>query len=994
MDTLEFLKTILPEEGYKFVGLARDGKSGIGHKAYESLELMASAISSYDNQAGLQVYHACAAYKDASYEIVINGETKKKYRGEPNWFKAKSFWCDIDCGEDKAADGKGYIDKPTAAKTIRVFCRENGFPMPMIVDSGGGVHCYWPLTQSIGPNSWRKIASAFKGVLNSAGLLVDPTRTADLSSILRPAGSHNKKPGREPRQVLVKTQPNPVTPQEFAAAVQAAVSKFNVVVQEPKVRAPEGLNDDLTAHLGPQVDSSAQEVANHCAQVRQMRDTKGNVNYEHWRGVIGLITHCVEGIELAHEWSELRAATGHSNTDVEVRYNSWNASATSCAYFQDCNPTGCNGCPHNGAIRSPIVLGRIVPVPHEEVVEAVDDEGETVETVVPPMPETYEWNNSRMIRFIKDKDGINQPYSFCQNLFYPIQRIRKADNTYAFTIRMHLPDHRIRDFEVDTSALASANDLLKGLSKYELMPTNNKDAAMHLTAYLRDSVFKLMTEQKEVDTLTSFGWRDNMEGFLLGDRLYHPDGSIRRVFIGGGANDHKAAFPEPKGSLDKYSEAVNFIYNREDSQPVQYAYCNTYGSLLTPFGEDSYHGVLMCLVSGKSGKGKTTVSMAARYGLGDAQKMIFAGKSGSTWNARWSIMGTFKNLPVVWDEMTDIEPSTFSELAYTISQGADKSRLTSAGGKVGFAERHTWAQSPDLTANEDLLAKLSQHNANTQAEAMRTFQINLAKYNVPMIEPAADVSRAIDKMRNNMGCAGDLFVKHIVTNREAVQKLFHKIEREFSDELPDSEYRFYRNHATCTLTAARILIDLGIVEFDYESLVAWTISHIRDMVQTVVTGNMTNPADALNRFLRDISNRIIVTTGYRDLRSDARGPEDMLNRIVGTPAGRRVLGSQAKPSSFEAKYIGKLFIAKKELGDWCGKNRLEPKDLIEEARAQGWLVKWNEKFNIGRGTVTTTGACSVYAFDIDAMEGEVEQTGGPNLQQVAPTQDVQVSSAR
>ena len=84
MDALTFLKTILPEDGYKFVGLSRAGNPGIAHKAYESLELMAEAIASYDKQTNLTVYHACAAYKEPSYEAIVNGETKKKYR-ESSW---------------------------------------------------------------------------------------------------------------------------------------------------------------------------------------------------------------------------------------------------------------------------------------------------------------------------------------------------------------------------------------------------------------------------------------------------------------------------------------------------------------------------------------------------------------------------------------------------------------------------------------------------------------------------------------------------------------------------------------------------------------------------------------------------------------------------------------------------------------------------------------------------------------------------------------------
>jgi hypothetical protein len=158
MDTLTFLKTILPEDGFKFVGLSRAGKSGIAHKAYESLELMAQAIDSYDRQPNLTIYHACCSYKEASYEVTIDGEKKTKYRGEPNWKQAKSFWADIDCGEQKAAEGKGYATKIDAAKAIVGFCRNNQFPDPMLVDSGGGLHCYWPLTRSVGPKAWRTMA--------------------------------------------------------------------------------------------------------------------------------------------------------------------------------------------------------------------------------------------------------------------------------------------------------------------------------------------------------------------------------------------------------------------------------------------------------------------------------------------------------------------------------------------------------------------------------------------------------------------------------------------------------------------------------------------------------------------------------------------------------------------------------------------------------------------------------------------------------------------
>jgi hypothetical protein len=640
------------------------------------------------------------------------------------------------------------------------------------------------------------------------------------------------------------------------------------------------------------------------------------------------------------------------------------------------------------------VLGRLLPEPAEATVEVVDEAkpNEVLEATVPPMPESYEFQSERMLRFIKDKDGVLQPYTFCHTLFYPIQRIRKSDGAFAFTIRMHLPDQRVRDFEVDMASLASPSDMLKALSKYELMPSNNKDSTMHMTAYLRDSIRKLMAEQRETDTLTAFGWRDNMTGVLLGDRLYHKDGSIRKVFIGGAAADHRAAYPEPRGSLAAYSAAVNYIYNRENSQAAQYVFCNVYGSLITPFGEDSYNGALVAVNSGSSGKGKTSVWRAALYGLCDANKMIFAGKEGATRNARWAIVGAHKNIPVVFDEMTDMDAAEVSSMAYTTSQGTDRARLTSAGGKVGFAEQHTWKTVVGLTANEDMHAKLATHNANTQAEAVRMIGINFATYNVPIIDPAVEVSNAIDTMRENLGNAGHEFVKYIVTHQQEVADLYAKIENKMSSLMPQSEYRFFRSHATCTLVAAKILIDHNIVEFDYQKLEDFTVVLMTDLTAAVSKGNVTDPGEAINRMVREMSSRILVTVGYRDTRTDARGPEESLSRISGVAVGRRILGSPNKNSgeTVDPKLVGKLFIAKKEFIDWCSKNRMEPKEVLAYAKEHKWMVKAPDRFNIGRGTAYSTGACACYCFDFAAMEGAAEKTSGPT---VANIEVAAVSSA-
>lgn len=109
MDTLEFLRTVLPEDGVKFLVTIEAGKQPI-HTAFESLEDMANAVSKLDKNK-VQVYHACSAYKEKfMLEQDEDGEDKKVWRKSINWFKAKTFWADIDCGEDKFREiGRAHV---------------------------------------------------------------------------------------------------------------------------------------------------------------------------------------------------------------------------------------------------------------------------------------------------------------------------------------------------------------------------------------------------------------------------------------------------------------------------------------------------------------------------------------------------------------------------------------------------------------------------------------------------------------------------------------------------------------------------------------------------------------------------------------------------------------------------------------------------------------------------------------------------------------------
>ena len=577
MDTLEFLKTILPEHGIHYLALFKEGYKFPAHKVYTDLETMADAIENMANSNQLSVYHACASYQKAVIEIEDGDKTKRKYRIPENWDRAKSFWVDIDCGQEKFDKGDGYLTKQEAAKAIFKFADTVGWPRPMLVDSGNGVHAYWPLTKDISHTNWVKIAKGLKATLHHCGVIADPTRTADFASILRPVGSVNRKNG-EAKPVVARSKPTIAEPAQLAAALSKYMvdNGVKLIKEAPKREFNSDLNSDLTAHLTqyPELPVDANAVANGCAQVAAMRDTQGDVGYEHWRGVIGILKHCEGGFELAEAWSSRRDETGHSQLDWDIRYESWNAGPTTCEFFQGCNATGCDGCQMKGKIKTPLVLGRQVPVNQEVVEEVVTEEGTTVEAEIPALLRGYTWSNGVMARLIPDKEGVLQAHPFSSVLFYPTMRIRTQEGTYRIGIRMHQPNKKVRDFDMPTEAMASPTDMLRSLAKYELLQSNHKDAGTHMAAYLRDQLEQLKRTVEEVNTLTTFGWRDDMSGFLLGERLYHKDGTVRQVLTGGGAGKFKNSLPPPRGTVEKYASALNFMYNREGMEPWQYAICS------------------------------------------------------------------------------------------------------------------------------------------------------------------------------------------------------------------------------------------------------------------------------------------------------------------------------------------------------------------------------------------------------------------------------------
>jgi hypothetical protein len=199
-DTVAFLTCVLPPEGYYCAVIYKTAhpKPGIDkpwQKFFETIEQLADFILQQD-KLGRTTYHACATYRDAKgiwNPRANRGEGKQEYRTQQNALMARSLWVDIDT---RASNPKAvYLDQQEAAEAVLAFCLRAGLPRPVFVDSGYGLHCYWPLERPLAPDEWRRYANALKALCAREGLAIDPARTADIASILRTPGTTNRKNG-------------------------------------------------------------------------------------------------------------------------------------------------------------------------------------------------------------------------------------------------------------------------------------------------------------------------------------------------------------------------------------------------------------------------------------------------------------------------------------------------------------------------------------------------------------------------------------------------------------------------------------------------------------------------------------------------------------------------------------------------------------------------------------------------------------------------------
>jgi len=131
----QFYEKALPRQGVYCVSGLEPQTKKLTNRFAETLDDLFELIKKTEDK-GHNVYVALGTF---------NGYSRK---AEDCLFY-RSFFLDLDVGEDKAAEGKGYASKEDALASLENFVSEVGLPPPLRLDSGIGIHAYWLVDEDV-----------------------------------------------------------------------------------------------------------------------------------------------------------------------------------------------------------------------------------------------------------------------------------------------------------------------------------------------------------------------------------------------------------------------------------------------------------------------------------------------------------------------------------------------------------------------------------------------------------------------------------------------------------------------------------------------------------------------------------------------------------------------------------------------------------------------------------------------------------------------------
>jgi hypothetical protein len=934
MDNIEFLRQVLGDEGfYCIVGLKKDSDKPV-QKFFTKLEDAIGVAENLMNE-GFDAYYALATFEDG------------KSRKTANVKQLRSFFIDLDCGE-----GKPYETQAEALTALKAFCKATGMPKPTLVNSGGGIHAYWTLTEPVSRETWTPLAEKLKSMCDDHDLFADPVVTADSVRILRVPGTQNYKQD-EARPVALLG----------SAAQSNQLDSLKDVIGEPLLTrpayVPRGEMDEATKAILGNYTNRFKTIllktikGEGCQQLGYIIKEQATMSEPMWRAGLSIAKFCIDADKAIEKISNGHPEYSPMFADKKVR--GIKGGPYTCSKFEEYNPGGCDGCPNKGSLKSPIVLGREVQEATEEdnIVEDVPEnvnQGHTQTYVIPKYPEPYfrGKNGGIFKRIIKQEDEIE--VMVYHNDLYVTRRLLDSESGEAVVVRLHLPKDGVREFTIPLTSVTSKDELRKHMSFNGVAVAKTDEIMNYINAWVNKMQFTGKTDTAR----RQFGWTDDKcEAFVIGDKEVRAD----RVDHNppSAATGHLFHAFQTKGSLDNWKEAMDF-YNKPGMELHQFVIGLSFGSIFTKF--TPVNGALLHIFSPDSGIGKTTALFAGASVWGDPTKIVL--KESDTMNSKMLRAELYNNIFLPMDEMTNSTAKELSDFLYQYTSGTQKNRLAASANQ----ERHRgepWNQTAVSTGNSSMMEKMSTYKALPKGEAMRLLEVRA--------KPVDGLDKAVtdklsEKILNNYGHAYLPYLQYVMDDIEAIKNLYKvtqmKLDKTCGFTPAD---RFHSVLAADGIMGLMIAKKAGLINYDIKAVVQWLVEIIKGLKEQVKSMDV-DAETTLTNFLAENYNNILRIKSTEDSRT---AKDDAIDHLVIPDATPR--------ATFIARYEydeKMLFIYQSPLREWCVKRQVNYEGFVDALKRGRTKAKVDKK-RMGKGTRMSLPAVAVLWVNCkDFLDDDVE----------------------
>lgn len=988
MNTFQFLSKVLPTQGLKVLATMRqriddngqpmfksDGTPSMTtwHKTYRSIEELAKAFRLQSNN-GHPLYMALGGFDPEQSFIEKTKRNGDKYRGfsrSADFTCAfRSMWLDLDVGEMKDHTGEGYLTREIAIEQVQQFVDDLNLPQPMLVNSGGGLHVYWTFTDDIDPKSWFKMAKVLDAMVKHYGLRADPSCTADRARILRPIGTINHKYNKP---VTLIADAESVAFIDFVRALKPYYLEHKAEIEALKIKKVEYKQSDYQFDNKPR---TAKHYLKRCQVATYTLIGDEPVSEPVWRGVISVMRHCTNGhkhIETLRNKCKTRfPETTRFDEDRTAEKLNWfvdrNVGPFLCDTFKRECPHLCEGCPYaNGlTIKTPLTLAE-----HYEEIEVPVYDLDLGYLVEPKKEETKAPDESRAEPSTpsngRDTTGDNSAQSQAPQPPYPYKRtahglvVQEGERENVFFIgdcfpvmtrfvefidgeRNYLVKFMLRvgltgTYQEVTFPMKDwyAPDRLKQKLGSVGVSTTEKNM-QHLLGYLRKYLEHVGDQMDDVKQLQHFGWVEDKQQFLLGNKLYRPDGTVTvqpHINIKNYTRYFKQA-----GDLNEWKRLMQRL---SDLGAVEQQICmlSSFGSTLMRF--TNYNGVWLHLMT-KPGYGKTTTQEMMNGIWGHPQDLLLNAKD--TLNAIEERFGRWSSIGVAIDEVSNLDPRIASELLLGVTQGRTKQRLdTNMRERVNDL---TWQLLVLSSGNFSLIDRINTCKEDVAAEISRTLEFKLPKPKLNVHEGEMFIKKPI---RENYGLAGAEWLANLVKIPEyQIQQMIDTTIETFSAGLnAKSDERFWIAGCAVIYVAGQLTNKMGLTNWDMDMIYA--------RLCDIITANRNNKTtyefsatDVLTSFLAENTRNTVVT----DV-----GVQDNTYMVKMAPSGPLNIRYEQD--------VGIIYVRTQALKEYCAKRGIGLNSVKDTLDQRGLLHNANLRMVLSKGLPTSTGRAYCIAIKVDEL---------------------------